>query len=137
MSRKSVQLRFFTRADNKPEVPAKKECIGYISKGGKLIFPHSILADLPFALENQAVRVGVNESKRHQRQLYLFPGGGPEDGFTVEAMSRGLSVDLASILKRGGLSLSSIKYSFLIRPFVYENQTGMILTIRESANIPA
>ena len=82
---KATEIRFYSLRDNsevkKEKSTAKPVNItGYISTGGKIVFPAKSVAQLPFDPENTRFKIGTQQGKRKVKSLYLVPAGDDQEG---------------------------------------------------------
>ena len=140
---KSKTIKFFTPQENSPELVKSKAKLkevpaGYISTAGKLVFPTSSLNELDITAESAHFKIGTQEGKRKLKSLYLIPSEAQNDTFAFEKAGRGFVIPLGFILKKGGIDFDTVKYTFNINSFTYEDGIGGYeLTLISSAPKPA
>ena len=142
---KAVTIRFFSPQENKLPNPKKNTApksrktllTGYISTGGKLVFPTKTVAGLGLDVDHANFKVGVQEKKRKAKSLYLIPAGGSQqDTFQLEKAAKSYTLPLALILKKSGVDFAKIRYSFRIEPFDYEGSPAFELQLNQDAVVP-
>ncbi|QJW90220.1 hypothetical protein HNV11_12960 [Spirosoma taeanense] len=121
---KAKEIRFFKIEDNseqKPKVQAKPATItGYISTGGKIVFPAKSVKQLNFDPETTRFKVGVQQGKRKIKSLFLVPADDQSEAFDLIKAAKSYTIALALILQKSGIDYANTKYSFTVKPFEYE-----------------
>ncbi|GAB3695893.1 hypothetical protein GCM10027592_18250 [Spirosoma flavus] len=142
---KAKQIRFFSPDENSEEKKKEKKksvkqapVTGYVSTGGKLVFPDKSAAQLGFDPQNNRFKVGTQDGKRKIKSLYLIPAGGEEgETFELSKAAKSHAISLPFILQRGGIDYAKSKYSFTVKPFDYENGvTGYELKLTSDSPKP-
>ena len=105
------------------------DCIvGYISRTGKLVLPNKSVEQLKldFNLLSRRMKVGVDAEERQKIDtLYLVPTENSiADAFRVIQAAKGYTIELGKILLEEGIMYKTIKYTFTIEPFLFENGLG-------------
>ncbi|GAB3504825.1 hypothetical protein GCM10027341_35670 [Spirosoma knui] len=122
---KATAIRFFSPEENS-EPKGKKTSnpspvTGYISGGGKLVFPQKSIAQLDIDPNNTRFRIGVQEGKRKIKTLYLVPTNDEQsESFELVKAAKSYTISLSLILKNNGLDYANTKYTFTIKPFDYD-----------------
>lgn len=137
-----LSVRLFTQADNQSfSITAKAKKVkktvplaGYVSNAGKLVLPAKTVQATSDLANVRAMKVGSQAGKRTLTVLYLIPTDEQHaDGFPVVATPGGVTVELARILTPGRINYKAEKYSFTLKPFIYqEGATGYELQLTTS-----
>src|SRR5919202_4758880 len=136
---KATAIRFFSPEENsetKDQKTSKSTPItGYISGGGKLVFPMKSIAQLDVDPENTRFKIGVQEGKRKIKTLYLVPTVDDQsESFEMVKAAKSYTISLAFILKNNGIDYANTKYTFTIKPFDYDSGvTSFALQLNDDA----
>lgn len=141
---KATAIRFYSPQDNseskkkEKSLPKPATITGYVSSGGKIVFPAKSVAQLPFDPENTRFKIGTQQGKRKVKSLYLIPAGDDQDGaFEMVKAAKSYTIPLALILQKGGVDYANAKYSFTVKPFEYDaGVTGYELQLTSDAPKP-
>lgn len=122
---KATAIRFFSPEENsepKSKPTTKSTPItGYISGGGKLVFPVKSISQLDIDPDNTRFKIGVPEGKRKIKTLYLVPATDDQsESFELVKAAKSYTISLALILKNNGVDYANTKYTFTIKPFDFE-----------------
>ncbi|QJD80529.1 hypothetical protein [Spirosoma rhododendri] len=124
---KAKNIRFYKPEDNsvqketKPATEKKVVSTGYISGAGKLVFPMKSVEQLGLRPEEGQFMVGTQEGKRKIKSLYLVPAGADsEESFAMDKAAKSYTISLGTILQKGKIDYANTKYTFVIKPFSYE-----------------
>ncbi|GAB4019606.1 hypothetical protein [Spirosoma koreense] len=144
---KAKQLRFFTRQDNTPKAPKTKQTKltkplkleGTILSTGKLVLPQPAIDQLGIPLDSLRFQIGTQPGQRKLKVLYLVPTQDDQgESFPMKKGAKSYSIALGPILQKGGLDYSLIKYTFTLKPFIYqEGVTGYELQLLDTTPKPA
>lgn len=140
---KAIALSFFSPEENtvtKEKSVAKSTPVtGYISATGKLVFPAKTIGQLAMDPEATSFKIGAQQGKRKLKSLYLIPTGVDEsDAFVMVKAAKSYGIPLASILQKSGIDFSNTKYTFVVKPFEYEEGvTGFELQLNDESPKPA
>lgn len=134
---KAVNIRFFSPTDNSdlktkaPQAPTLPKVVlsGYISPAGKLVLSHKTAANLGIDLDKTPFKVGMDQSKRKAKSLYLVPTTSDQESFSFEKAAKSYTLALPLILKKSGVDYAKAKYSFTIRLFEHEGTMAFELQL--------
>lgn len=145
---KPKTIRFFSLQDNtlakptetkkgKEAKPIKLE--GYISSAGKLVLPAKTIDHLKLQADSARFKIGTDQGKRKIKTVYLVPTQDAQaESFTLIKAAKSYTVDLGFILQKGGIEYKTIKYTFTLSPFTYEEGViGYSLALRNPDPKPA
>jgi hypothetical protein len=125
---KAKQIRFFSPEENSEskkkaeKVVAKSSPVtGYISSTGKLVLPAKAITQLGVDPNNNRFKVGTQDGKRKIKSLFLIPGDEEDQTFELAQGAKSYAIALPFILQRGGIDFAETKYSFVVKPFDYDN----------------
>ena len=137
---KAVALSFFSPQDNseskkKAAPKAAPPLTGYLSSGGKLVFPAKTVNLLSFNPDATRFRIGMQQGKRKLKSLYLIPAGDDSSGtFEMVKAAKSYTISMAFILQKGGIDYANSKYTFTIKPFSHEGGvSGYELQLNDAA----
>ncbi|GAB3568464.1 hypothetical protein GCM10027578_21020 [Spirosoma luteolum] len=138
---KAKNIQFFKPEENTAVKESKKTTAkkvvstGYISGAGKLVFPAKSVEQLGLTPEDVSFMIGAQEGKRKVNVLYLVPAGADETGaFRMEKAAKSYTISLALILQKSKIDYANTKYTFVIKPFTYqEGVTGYELQLEDTA----
>ena len=132
---KASNIRFFSPTENRkaqPETqlvskPPQIALAGYVSSGGKLMFPNKMVSNLGIDLDTTLFKVGMEEGKRKAKQIYLVPTSNDQESFRFEKAAKSYTLALPFILKKYGVDFSKAKFGFTIQLFEYEGTPSLEL----------
>ncbi len=141
---KATELKFYSPQDNsetkkkQESAPKSVTVTGYVSTGGKIVFPAKSVAQLPFDPDTTRFKIGTQQGKRKVKSLFLIPAGDDQNGaFELVKAAKSYTIPLALILQKGGVDYANAKYSFTVKPFEYEaGVTGYELQLSSDAPKP-
>ncbi|GAB3988537.1 hypothetical protein GCM10028807_11410 [Spirosoma daeguense] len=142
---KAKQIRFFSPEENSEEKKKEQKSAtkaapvtGYISTGGKLVFPDKSAAQLGFDPESNRYKVGTQDGKRKIKSLYLVPDSSDQgETFELVKAAKSHAISLPFILQKGGIDYANVKYSFTVKSFEYDNGvTGYELKLSDNSPKP-
>lgn len=123
---KATALRFFSPQDNSESkaksTPKAVALTGYLSPAGKLVFPAKTVSQLGFNPDTTRFKIAAQEGKRKIKSLYLLPATDDStETFELVKAAKSYTISLAVILQKGGIDYAKSKYTFVIKPFSYED----------------
>ncbi len=140
---KSTEIRFYSSQDNslvkEKSSPKPVTITGYVSNGGKLVFPQKTVAQLAFDPDTTRFKIGTQPGKRKVKSLYLVPAENEQDGaFKLVKAAKSYTIPLAVILQKGGVDYANAKFNFTVKPFEFETGiTAYELQLSTDAPKPA
>lgn len=139
---KSTDIHFYSPAENsvakEKSAPKPVSITGHISTGGKLVFPNKSIAQLPFDAETVRFQIGSQGGKRKIKSLYLITASEDQaDAFSLVKAAKSYTIPLALILQKGGIDYADTKYTFVVKPFTYQdNMPGYELILKNNKPKP-
>lgn len=139
---KSLALNFFSPQENsvtkEKSVTKTVPVTGYISSTGKLVFPAKTVDQLALEPDVTRFQIGSLEGKRKIKSLYLIPASADQpEAFEMVKAAKSYGIPLASILQKSGIDFANTKYTFVVKPFDYdEGVTGYELQLSDQSPKP-
>lgn len=136
---KALALDFFssqdTRVPKEKSTPKATPVTGFISSTGKLVFPAKTIGQLALDPDATQFQIGALEGKRKIKSIYLIPAGdGQADTFVMVKAAKSYGIPLGSVLQKRGVDFSGTKYTFVVKPFDYEEGvTGYELVLSDQS----
>ena len=142
---KDIAIDFFSAQENKPTKEANEKAAkaakpvlsGYISPSGKVVLPARTVAQLAIDIDNVAFKVGKPQGKRKAKSLYMVPENDNQtDTFRFEKAAKSYTMLLPLILQNNGVDYTAGKFTFVVKPFDYNEKTALELKLTKEETEP-